>query len=233
MSLHQVKVSTKEVLGIVKENKQKHDAILKDAIEGYWFEAEKSLKRTEKEQISAWEKAHKEQLKRMRKQLRDNKKNLREQIKKELGFVEKRKKDGPWQYMRNTYPETHADDYIGTIRRLELCVETEVELDTQEFDRYVRNKWEWRDSFICSNSGYVTSYYSNTTSYPTIALSSSWASGSCLSNSSNYASSASWACNSLFGTGSIGVGASYVGYGIAIAETPKPKATGNDALDNF
>lgn len=223
MSLHQVKVATKEVLEIVKENKKKHDAILKDAIEGYWLEAEKSLKKTEKEQISSWEKAHKEQLKKMRKQLRDNKKNLKEQIKKELGFVEKRKKDSPWQYMRNSYPESHADDYIGTIRRLELCVEEKVELDTQEFDRYVRNKWEWRDSFLNSNTGYITAYWNY--AQPTYAISASWASGSC---NASYAPS-------LFGTGSLMGGSSWANNSIGIGTSvPTTRlSTGNDVLDNF
>jgi hypothetical protein len=208
MSLHQVKVARKEVLDIVKENKKKHDAILTDAIEGFWTDAEKMLKKTEKEAILAWERNHKDQLKKMRKDLRDQKRNLREQIKKELALVSCRKKDGPFIYMKNKYPETHADDYIGTIRRLELCVEDQVELDTQEFDRYVRNKWEWRDSFLTSNTGYVTSYYN------------SGMSGSCVNKlglygegrygyevanyavSSSYALSASWSPGTCFGTGS-------------------------------
>lgn len=196
MSLHQIKVSRQNVLEIVKENKKKHDAIFKDAVEGFWMEAEKALKKTEKDQLSAWEKAHKEQLKKMRKQLRDNKKALKEQIKKELDLVSRRKKDGPWSYMRNPYPENHADDYVGTIRRLELCVENEVELDTDEFDQYVRNKWEWRGRFLASNTSYVTSYYSSPF-YGTgscLAISGAWASQSL---SSSYALTASYSCNPL------------------------------------
>jgi hypothetical protein len=186
MSLHQVKVTRTEVLEIVKENKKKHDAILKDAIEGFWIDAEKHLKKTEKEQIAAWEKDHKDKLKLMRKNLRENKKKLKEQIRKELDLVSKKKKDGPWSYMNRPYPESHADDYIGTIRRLELCVEKEIELDTQEFDKYIRNKWDWRNSFLSSNSGYATSYRS----------SAYWGTGSCLSNA-GYAVSGSWASCSL------------------------------------
>lgn len=194
MSLQEVKVARMSVLEIVKENKKKHDAIFTDAVEGFWTEAEKSLKKTEKDQISAWEKAHKDQLKKMRKQLRDNKKNLKEQIKKELDLVSKRRKDGPFQYMRNPYPENHADDYIGTIRRLELCVDKEVELDTTEFDKFIRNKWEWRDRFLTSNTGYVNSYYSSPTwgtgSLSSSPISCSW---SCQSISGSYALTASYA----------------------------------------
>jgi len=207
MSLHQVKVGRQEVLDIVKENKKKHDALLKDAIEGFWTEAEKQLKKCEKDIISGWEKNHKEKLKKMRKELRDNKRNLKEQVKKEIGFVEGKKKDAPWIYMNKKYPENHADDYIGTIRRLELCVEKEVELDTTEFDRYVRNKWEWRASFLNNNTGYVTSFYNNSPgcsgSYSSLfygtgscGISSSWASSSMSSSYAcyvpSYALTSSW-----------------------------------------
>lgn len=51
MSLQKIKVSREEVLKIVQENKQKHDDVLKTAIEGYWIDAETYLKKYEKEQL--------------------------------------------------------------------------------------------------------------------------------------------------------------------------------------
>lgn len=176
MSLQQIKVSREEILSIVKENKEKHDRILKDAIEGYWVEAGKYLKKYEKDNLAALDKNHKDQLKRMRKQLRDQKKAIKEQVKTELGFVQEKKKDAPWSYMRNKYPENHEDDYIGTIRRLELCVEPQVELDVLEFDKYVRNKWEWKNAFITTNSAYCNSYYNS-------PLTASWSQGVAISAS--------------------------------------------------
>ena len=68
MSLHQVKVAREEVLKIVRENKEKHDGILKTAIEGYWLDAEAYLKKYEKEEIEKANKNHKAQLKKLRKQ---------------------------------------------------------------------------------------------------------------------------------------------------------------------
>lgn len=198
MSLNEVKVSRRDVLELVKENKKKHDAILKDAIEGYWLEAEKFLKKYEKDTISDWEKSHKDQLKRMRKNLRENKKNLKDQIRKELGYVEKKNKNAKWVYMTNPFPESHADDYIGTIRRLELCVDDEIKLDTYEFDKYVRNKWEWRASFLTSNSGYTTSYrsaYALTSSYSLGGA--TFGTGSCFPMSSSWSG---WAGNVGLGT---------------------------------
>jgi hypothetical protein len=160
MSLHQVKVKREEVLNIVKENKEKHDQLLKEAIEGYWVEAENQLKKIEKENVAAWNKQLNETIKKLRKDNRAKVKALKDQVAKELELVKKREKSG-YTYMRNQFPEDHGDDYEGTIRRLELTVSPEVELDTNEFDSYVRNKWVWRDSFLASNTLYAKSYYSN------------------------------------------------------------------------
>ena len=156
MSLYQVKVQTSEVLKIVKENKEKHDIIFNDAVDGYWADAVDFLKKYEKEKIAALEKNHRDQLKLLRKNLKTNRAILKEQVKKELALVNDKIKTG-YLYMKNTYPENHTDDYAGTIRRLELSVDKEIELDTNEFDSYIRNKWAWRDSFLTSNTGYVNS----------------------------------------------------------------------------
>lgn len=161
MSLSQVKVKREEVLSIVKENKDKHDQLLKEAIEGYWVEAEAQLKKTEKESLAAWNKAVADSIKKIRKDHRVKAKALKDQIAKELELVKKREKTG-YTYMHNAFPEDHGDDYDGTIRRLELTVDPVVELNTNEFDAYVRNKWSWRDSFLSSNTVYAKSFYTNT-----------------------------------------------------------------------
>lgn len=160
MSLHRVKVSKAQVLDIVRENKKKHDQLFTEAVEGFWLAAEEQLKKLEKDSIASWEKAHREQLKKIRKEHKAKVKALKEQVKKELALVEKRERDG-YTYMRNAYPEDHGDDYEGTIRRLELLVDENVELDTNEFDAYVRNKWDWKDSFLKNNLYYAQALYSN------------------------------------------------------------------------
>jgi hypothetical protein len=160
MSLQQVKVKRAEVFNIVNENKAKHDQLLKEAIEGYWVEAESQLKKLEKDSISTWNKTLNDTIKKLRKDNRTKIKALKDQIGKELEMVKKREKTG-YIYMRNVLPEDHGDDYEGTIRRLELIVDDTVELNTNEFDSYVRNKWSWRDSFLTSNTGYAKSFYSN------------------------------------------------------------------------
>ena len=188
MSLQQIKVSREEVLKIVQENKEKHDQRLKSAIEGYWLEAETYLKRFEKEQVELYNKNHRDELKKLRKRRKEMTKSLKANVKRDLDFVKARTLEKGFSYWNGKYPEDHGDDYLGTIRRLELCVEPEVELDHNEFDSYIRNKWTWRDSFLTSNRGYVTSWYGTGSAYygtssyccnaNSFAVSSSWSSGS-------------------------------------------------------
>lgn len=159
MSLQKVKVSREDVLAIVKENKEKHDEILEGAIDGFWLEAESYLKKNEKDQADQINKNHREQLKRLRKARKDALKTLKTNTKTDLDLVKNKDKSKGFIYWRGKYPEDHGDDYNGTIRRLELCVDPQIELETNEFDAYIRNKWSWRDQFLVSNSSYVTSYF--------------------------------------------------------------------------
>lgn len=167
MSLHEIEVSRKEILEIVKTNKLKHDAILAESINGFWTEADKSLKTFKHDRLK--------ELKRL---YQKNVKDFKKQINKDLDLVSKKKKDGPFVHLKNKFPEDHSDDYNRVIKQLELCVEDTVKLDSTEFDQYVRNKWSWRNSFLTSNSPYITgalvsgSYcgnvsYAVSSSYPT------------------------------------------------------------------
>ena len=174
MSLQKIKVSKSELLTIVRDNKKKHDEIYEAAESGYWLEAEEFLKKHQKDQLTALKKNYQKTVK-----------DLKKQVAKELRMVEQKKKDG-YFYMRKPFPENHSDDYQGAIQRLELCVDPEIELENNEFDSYVRNKWAWRSTFLSTNSGYANSY----------AVSGSWASCSV---------SSSYAMNSTpyIGTGSL------------------------------
>lgn len=160
MSLQEIKVSREEVLKIVQENKEKHDLILKDAIEGYWLNAETFLKKNEKEQLDQFNKSHREQLKKLRKERKERIKFVKDKTKKDLENVTNKNREDGFIYWMGKFPEDHGDDYSGTIRRLELSVDNELELNSNEFDSYIRNKWSWKDSFLSCNSGYVTSYVS-------------------------------------------------------------------------
>ena len=146
MSLQKIKVSKSELLTIVRDNKKKHDEIYEAAESGYWLEAEEFLKKHQKDQLTALKKNYQKTVK-----------DLKKQVAKVLRLVEEKKKDG-YFYMRKPFPENHSDDYQGAIQRLELCVDPEIELENNEFDSYVRNKWAWRSTFLSTNSGYANSY---------------------------------------------------------------------------
>lgn len=177
-SLNNLHVSKAEALKIVNENKVKHDKILADAIEGYWLEAEKTLKQLKVDR-----------LKELKKFYQKNVKDFKKQITVELGLVSKRKKDGPFSYLKQRYPEDHTDDYVGVIRRLELAVGENIQLNSNEFDQYIRNKWAWRESFLSTNTYYASSWSTgscNPSSYPypegksvsgSYCLTASWSNG--------------------------------------------------------
>jgi len=181
--LDEVKVSRKDVLEIVKQNKQKHDKILADAIEGYWLEADKQLKKLKVDRLKELKKNYQKQVK-----------DFKKQVNKELDLVAKRKKDGPFQYMRNAYPEDHANDYLSVIRKLELCVEDKIELDSSEFEQYIRNQWTWRNSFITTNSFY------------------SAISGACYSGTGSWCGD--YAVSASYSLGNVGVGTSAPTYSL-------------------
>jgi hypothetical protein len=51
-------------------------------------------------------------------------------------------------------PVTYADSYRLAIDMLDMSVDAEVELDAQEFKRYVRDEWEWKNSFLSNTLVY-------------------------------------------------------------------------------
>lgn len=51
-------------------------------------------------------------------------------------------------------PESHLDDYDQMIDLFEMIVDEEIELDTSEFTRYMRDNWEWAQEFRTVNAAY-------------------------------------------------------------------------------
>jgi hypothetical protein len=53
-------------------------------------------------------------------------------------------------------PESHVKDYDRAIKKLEMTLDTEIELSDHEFARYVENtSWDWSNHWEMSNSKYV------------------------------------------------------------------------------
>ena len=55
-----------------------------------------------------------------------------------------------------TYPVNYSNDYTRVIRMLELTSENNITLTSNEFDAYVQNQWNWKNSFLGTNSLYIT-----------------------------------------------------------------------------
>lgn len=51
-------------------------------------------------------------------------------------------------------PEDHTKDYDRVLRMLEMSLFDVVEISQEDFAKYVMDDWEWRRSFLASNSAY-------------------------------------------------------------------------------
>lgn len=58
-------------------------------------------------------------------------------------------------FLSLTQPTSYCHDYDRVIAMLEMSTETAVELDSREFDRYVMDNWEWKDSVVGTNALYL------------------------------------------------------------------------------
>jgi hypothetical protein len=56
--------------------------------------------------------------------------------------------------VRFDFPSNHAKDYQEMIDMLEMSVDEHIELDSNSFQSYVKNRFVWSDSFNTSNSLY-------------------------------------------------------------------------------
>ena len=51
-------------------------------------------------------------------------------------------------------PISYKNSYDTAIEMLELGLDTSVELDEQEFKTYVKDQWNWKDSFLATTANY-------------------------------------------------------------------------------
>ena len=52
--------------------------------------------------------------------------------------------------------QSQVKDYDRVIRMLELSVDDEIELTSEEFANYVQDEWHWKDNWTISNSNYIS-----------------------------------------------------------------------------
>lgn len=61
-------------------------------------------------------------------------------------------------------PRCYVKSYDLAIEMMEMSIDETVDLSEQDFRRYVRDEWEWKDDFFLSNSSYSSSSSSSVSS---------------------------------------------------------------------
>jgi len=151
-SMSYVTMDKNKLIEILKENKDKHDAIFDAALEGYWEAAKVKIEEKKKEFSSFFAETQKDiefQFSKFLEKL-DSKIPLSNTASVALKFNVN-------QFLGIIYPENHSTDYEKAIRKLELSIFDKVTLSEEEYERYVLNNWEWRNSFLASNTSYINS----------------------------------------------------------------------------
>jgi hypothetical protein len=150
-SMQTIVVEKEKLLSILKENKEKHDIVYDIAVSGYWSNAKLALEKKSGEFNVAMAELKDDiayQFTKFNKQV-DDKRPLADRQVFEVKFRFS-------SYLDLVYPENHTNDYERAIRKVELSVYDKVQLAENEFEQYVLNNWQWRGSFLNTNTPYVT-----------------------------------------------------------------------------
>ena len=64
------------------------------------------------------------------------------------------------RYVSLTAPRNYSEEYDEAIAKFEFSVDDNIILSDEEFNNFVRNKWNWTATVSASNSVYASSYRS-------------------------------------------------------------------------
>lgn len=152
-NIKNVVVDKEKLLSIIKDNKQKHDAILEVAISGYWQVCKEKIE--EKQQQFS-------------KYLADLSTDFDTETDKILNKISLKENVSQYRWiplqatmdytLDLKYPEDHSEEYSRAIRSIELNVYDKIALTEQEFNQYVLNDWSWKNSFISSSDNYISKF---------------------------------------------------------------------------
>lgn len=107
------------------------------------------LLETLRENLSKHVTAHKEALETWKKKASDHVATLSDKILKgEIRDI------GSAVSCVNDRPVSYAPSYEKVIKMLEYSVDDVIELESEDFDRYVGDNWEWKQSFLLNSSKY-------------------------------------------------------------------------------
>jgi hypothetical protein len=150
-NMHSVVIDKEKLLSILRENKAAHDDILQAALVGYWETAKEKVRLKKEEFTKALDELFKDgeyQLAKYYSKLENKEPLKHEALNVKFNFRAS---------LDIIYPEDHSKDYDRAIRMVELSVYDNVELTEAQFESYVLNNWDWKQSFLASNAGYATS----------------------------------------------------------------------------
>ncbi len=138
-NLHTVRVPKTKLLTKLQENREQHKEEFDEALGGYWDAV--AL------EISEF----------IIKQHDSMKRNI-ERAKNEDAET---RTSWPAFHVLVQKPMDHTDDYDRAIEYLEWDTAAEVDLHTDQFDRYVLNKWPWIKEHITSITSFAPSHLEN------------------------------------------------------------------------
>lgn len=149
-SLDYVVAEKAKVLEKLKENRDKHNMIYDAACSGYWIEAKKVLEEKAKEFGKSVERIETQfgaqhNLALQGVEAKDQKQGINLAVSFHYNYS--------WPL---AYPSNHIEDYDRAINMLEYSIADKVRLPVSDFNAYVRNDWSWKQSFMGTNSAYIT-----------------------------------------------------------------------------
>ena len=167
-NMNQVAINRDKLLNIIKENREKYNLLYEASMSGHYKELGKELGKK-------WDASHK-----MIDEYTTKMEELRKTGKFSLSFKTNFSLCSP--KFNSQPPQSYHADYDKAIRMLELTEHEIFVLNTQEFDRYVMNNWEWKSNFISTTSNLITGSAIYTSAFANPILGSGISYKTCLDN---------------------------------------------------
>lgn len=148
-SMSSLVIEKEKLLSILKENKEKHDAVFEIACDGYWEAA--------KQKIAAKEKEFKNAIKKVKKLFKSKINSEKQKLtnKKALSSG-----TGCYLDYQNEFdidfPESFSEYYEKAIKVIELSVHNTVILNNEEVNQYLFNNWTWKNKFLEGTVSYCS-----------------------------------------------------------------------------
>jgi len=138
-TLRTVRVPKDKLLSTLKENRESHKKEFEDSLDGYWDAVSMEIA----EHMQHVQESMARNIERAKTQDEETRTSW------SAWCVEVRK------------PIDHTDDYNRAVERLEWEIATEVDLQANEFDCYVLNKWPWLQEHLTSITSFASQHLSN------------------------------------------------------------------------